>query len=99
MWSYSQAMTKAPRNQALLLLVPTGLKDIPLALEIGWWDAKLKRWQGDWRIDQSETGATSNPIAWAMPPEIDAKILMGLPKPATKDKALTVALKASIKKL
>lgn len=98
MSTYSRAMKKAPRDRQLLLLVPTGDPDDPIATEVGWWGGK--RWEGDWRYDESAGNwAKANPIAWAEPPEIDAEIVMTLAKPAKKDKALIVALKRSIEQL
>jgi hypothetical protein len=98
MATYSRAMKKAPRDHQLLLLVPTGDPQEPIATEIGGWDGK--RWEGDWRYDESAGNwAKAGPIAWAEPPEIDVEILMGLAKPAKKDKALIVALKRSIEQL
>jgi hypothetical protein len=90
-------MKRAPRNRELLLLVPTGETETPLTREVGWWDAELKRWEGDWRYYDGPVGyAKAEPIGWAELPEIDAEFLTppaGSLVPATRADAGTTGAK------
>lgn len=99
--NYTQDMSKAPKDGQLLLVVPSGHPRDPLAIEVGWWDAKLKRWQGDWRVDGNVGNwSKAEPIAWALMPAIDAEIIASVAKPvvvATPKADLKSALKASVK--
>ena len=81
MANYNRSMKKAPRDEELLLLVPTRDPEEPIAVEIGWWDKKSKRWEGDWRHDESESSwAQADPFAWAEIPDID----VGVPEPSPR---------------
>jgi hypothetical protein len=74
--NYSAEMNRGPRDCELLLVVPTGEIETPLTREVGWWDAKLRRWEGDWRYYDGPDGyAKAEPVGWAELPEIDGSFL------------------------
>ena len=65
--NYNRDMHAAPRDELLLLLVPTGDPAYPIAIEIGHWDDRERRFLGNWRwYDEGEDGNYPNadPIAW-----------------------------------
>lgn len=85
--NYNRDMHAAPRDELLLLLVPTGDPAYPIAIEIGHWDDRERRFLGNWRwYDEGEDGNYPNadPIAWREIPEIDAEIAAIFAVRATK---------------
>jgi hypothetical protein len=76
MANFRTSMNKAPRDRELLFLVPTGEIETPVTREVGWWDVKLRRWEGDWRYYDGPGGyANEEPIGWAELPDIDTEFL------------------------
>jgi hypothetical protein len=74
MANYSERVANAPRDgRDLILLVCTDDEEAPIAIELGYWDEELKRFDGDWRyLPESKGGyARSEPIGYREVPPID----------------------------
>lgn len=72
------AVSDKPVGTDILLVIPTGEDEYPLAVEMGYWDPAMGSWQGEWRhrctdeaCQEPTIQAGNDPIAWAFPPEID----------------------------
>lgn len=90
MANYNRAMKKAPKDEEFLALVPTGNPGNPIAREISWWDAREKRFSGDWRYYHGPGGyPDSDPIAWTPLPEIDVGLAepVGRPSRASRNRS------------
>jgi hypothetical protein len=90
MANFTAGLDKAPRDgRELLLVVPTGEKEMPLTREVGWYDGELRRWEGDWRYYEGEGGyARAEPIAWAELPSIDEALFHSLKAQKAPKRAL-----------
>jgi len=74
--NYNRDMSEAPRDEEILLLLPTGNSEAPLEVDKGWWDMEAKRWEGTWRYMEGEGAyADAEPIGFCEIPDIDDDIL------------------------
>lgn len=90
MANYSSDFTDAPKDRQLILLVPTGYPDDPIAIELGWWDEDDGRWEGGWRCFDDVGGyQEADPIGWCKAPEIDAEIIAKFAMPAAQSAKLS----------
>jgi hypothetical protein len=92
MLTYSRDMEagkKASQEDRIILLIPTGDPEAPISAEIGIWDERLQRFEGEWRyveVQQDDDPlvdfAKSDPIAWCHVPAIPADIMDQIVKKA-----------------
>lgn len=78
---FSTDMEAAPKDEALLMLVPADAGDSPISFELGWWTSAdesgsgVARFEGEWRFAEVPHAA-NDPIAWAklpvLHPELEA---------------------------
>jgi hypothetical protein len=94
---FSTNMDEAPKDGTpVLLLVPTGDSEDPLAVEMGYWDATENRWTGEWRHEVTKEGsdtpteyAKTDPVGWGDVPEIEPAVYraLGMTPPADEEEA------------
>ena len=74
--NWNRDLDEAPQDGTeLLLLIPTGDPDMPLAADVGMWDQNMGQWAGPWRNSDGEGAYPhAEPIAWAYLPDYDDDI-------------------------
>jgi hypothetical protein len=79
-------MARAPRDGTqILVVVATGDPQVPLEAELVWWAEDLRRWEGDFRYDNTEGNyARAEPLAWAPLPPIPEDLIALLTRPTAR---------------
>lgn len=70
--NFTRDMDLASKEDLLILLVPTGDPEQPLAYEEGYWNEVMGQWHGPWRNEDGEGAYPhAEPIAFAEAPDED----------------------------
>lgn len=72
---FSMNMDAAPRDELLVLAIPTGDPEDPLVISLGEWNEDAGLWDGAWRGDDGETYADMDPVAWHVVAEPSEELL------------------------
>lgn len=70
--NFNTDMSAAPRDEVLVLAIPSGDAEEPVSLFTGSWDDEEGRWYGAWC--ELEDLADFDPVGWAATPEVSEEI-------------------------
>ncbi len=65
-------MADAPRDEILVLAIPSGDAEEPVELMTGSYDEEGGRWEGPWRYTDGLEDA--EPVAWAWTPDVTPEV-------------------------